>query len=452
MRQVKAALCLLLAVTLAGMSVSCSKKTEEASLTSQSAQLLESKTQSETDADDEDDDDDDENDDAPIDVEKLTITGAEDAAAKETQPATTATTAGSAATTKRETTAKSAAGTAGTKSGSAAGSSTRTTVTTATERVTETVTEAVTEPPAEENVVSGVIDFNTNTFEGDGISLNGATYTITGEGTYILTGTLTGMVEVNTLAKVKLKLNGVNITNPGGPAILCTDAKKLTITLIEGTANELTDGYSELYDGCICSNDTLVIKGAGMLRVNGAAAHGIASDDDIIIKNGDITIQAAKSGMMANDDITISGGSVRVTGNTNGIKSKGTLHISGGKLFAYGGGSEKSALYSGAAFSLTGGYVYALGCGTAQPDPATSTQCSICVRYQTDLAPNSWAGINCNGLRFLEETSPFTFNTVFLSTPDVYDGMTFNVFANGAECGTGYTTAGMATALAVDVP
>lgn len=461
MRQVKAVLCLLMAASMLMSAASCGKKTEEkASLTDQSTQLLE---KSDDDKDggvdddlgnDEDDFEDvDDDDDAPIDVEKLTIgkttTTAASNSKSETTPARV--TSGSAAASEqgaKSTTVPKAAATH-----AASGNTAKPTTTAATETAAEAPTELpATEAPPEEKAVSGIIDFNTNTFEGEGIALNGATYTITGEGTYILTGDLTGMVEINTKAKVKLKLNGVNIVNPGGPAILCTDAKRLTITLIEGTANYLTDGYSELYDGCICSNDTVEIKGAGRLIVNAVGAHGISSDDDVVIKNGEITIFAAKTGVMANDDITISGGRVRATGSTNGIKSKGTLHISGGELFAYGGGADKSAIYSGAVFSLTGGYVYALGCGTAQPDAASSTQCSICVRYNTDLAPDSWASINCDGLQFLNETSPYTFNTVFLSTPDVYDGMAFNVFANGAECGMGYTTAGMATALAVDVP
>lgn len=470
MSQLKRTLCVLTALSLLVCSAACGKKSEEVSLTSQSAALLSSsgEEQAETQASDDadaDDEDDDEDDDAPIDVKNITVKGSStttSADSKSSTSTTTVTTAKAASGSTSATTAKSASS-ASAKTTTAAKSASASTQTAAaaaaaTQAATEAVTEALTDPapetdvPAEEKVVAGVIDFNTNTFEGEGIALDGATYHITGEGTYILTGNLTGMVEINTTAKVKLKLNGVSITNPAGPAILCNDAKKLTITLIEGTSNFLTDGYSGVYDGCIDSNDTIEIKGAGLLNVNGTAGHGISSDDDIVIKNGDITVNAAKSGLIANDDITISGSTLHVSGNTNGIKSKGTLHISGGSVFTYGGGTDKSALYSAAAFTLTGGYVYALGCGNAQPDAGTSTQCSICVRYHTDLAGGSWASINCNGMQFLNETSPYTFNTVFLSTPDVYDGMAFSVFANGAECGEGFTTAGIATAVEVDVP
>ncbi len=469
MNQLKRTLCLVTALTLCICTAACGKKSEEVSLTSQSADLLsKSDSQSDTTEDTTEEEEDDEDDDAPIDLDNIKVKG-ETTSAQETADAdsTTTTTARSETTAdaKSTTTTAQAGSSKTTTAAGNSGNSSKTTTATqaatqaATEAPTEAPTEELTDPapetdvPAEENVVSGVIDFNTNTFQGEGISLSGATYTITGEGTYILTGTLTGNVEVNSTAKVKLKLGGVSITNPCGPAIVCTNAKKLTLTLIEGTQNTLTDGANADFNGCITSNDTLEIKGAGALNINANNAHGISSDDDIIIKNGNITINAVKSGMIANDDITVSGGNLRATGGTNGIKSKGSVHIEGGSLFLYGGPREdKSAIYAGTFFSLTGGYVYALGCGAAQPDPATSTQCSICVKYTPSLAENSWASINCNGMQFLNETSPYAFNTVFLSTPDVYDGMAFSIFANGVECGEGYTTAGLSTAIAVEVP
>ena len=496
MRQLKSVLCLLTVLALTAGAAACGKKSEEqVSLTSQSAAQL-SGGETTGDAEEtteEEETEDEEDDDAPVDLKKVKVKGKEKettAPADEETGTTTATTAKSDSAAKETTTtaakldsrasnsdktsksggsssksdtadnadsstnAKSDSDAA--KSTTAKPESTTAAVTTAavTEAVTQAATEALTDPapetdaPAEENVVTGVIDFSAGTYEGEGIAFDGVTCTISGEGTYILTGDLTGMVEVNSLAKVKLKLGGVHITNPSGPAILCTDAKKLTLTLIEGTSNSLTDGASDLYEGCICSNDTLEIKGAGQLQINGTYAHGISSDDDLIIKNGDITVNAVKSGMIANDDITVSGGMLHVTGATNGIKSKGTLHISGGTLFVYGGSREdKSGIYAGAAFTLTGGYLYSIGCGAAQPDPATSTQYAITVRYSPSLAENGSASIVCDGAEFFNETSAYAFNTVFLSTPELYDGMAFNAYANGAEYGTGFTIAGIATAV-----
>lgn len=328
------------------------------------------------------------------------------------------------------------------------------------EQATDAGTDSTAELPAdtpdeagevqEQAEVSGVIDLSAGSFEGEGITFDSGHVLITGEGTYILTGSMTGMVEVNTVNKVKLKLSGTDINNPYGPAILCTDAKRLTITLIEGTSNVLTDGAGTAYDGVICSNDTLEIKGAGALTVNGNNAHGISSDDDIIVKNGEITVNAVKSGMMANDDITVSGGTLHVSGGTNGIKSKGTLHIEGGSIWTFGGPKEtKSALYSEGSFTLTGGCVYALGCGAAQPDAGTSTQYSIAVRLTPSLEAGNRMGLVANDTWLMEETSPYACNTLFVSTPDITEGMECRLFINGEPCGDSFSTSGLATGAAV---
>ena len=485
MKNAKTVLCLIAVLALTASAAACGKKNEEqGSLTSQSAALMSAQKDDDDDLGNDDEDDardalqtdtdaetDDASDDKPVDLSKVKVKSTTSASeTKSTTTAATTTVSSSGSNASASTTAPksdSSVSGAGNTSDAAAGNSADTNAVTTTAANhdsgaaapasgttvgTAAATEALTDPApepdgtVEENVVAGVIDFNTNTFEGEGITLNGATYTISGEGTYLLSGELTGMVEVNSPGKVKLKLDGVTITDPAGPAITCTDARKLTITLIEGTYNCLTDGANDAYDGCICSNDTLEIKGAGTLVVNGTYAHGISSDDDLIIKNGDITVNAVKSGFIANDDITIEEGTLHVTGGTNGIKSKGTLNIFGGTMFVYGGAREdKCSLYAGSTFTLTGGYIYALGCGTAMPDPATSTQCAIGVRYTPSLEANSNAVITCEGMEFLNETSGCAYNTVFLSTPDLYDGMAFSVFANGTEYGAGFTTAGVST-------
>lgn len=312
---------------------------------------------------------------------------------------------------------------------------------------TEPPTEAPTEPVDPEDVVMAVIDLSTMSIDGAGAAVNGNVITITETGTYIVSGYLAdGMIEVNTTQKVKIKLNGADITNSAGPAVMVTDAKRLTMTLIEGTVNSLTGG-SVVNDGAICTNDTLEIKGAGTLYVNGTVEHGISSDDDIVIKNGDIYVNAVKTGMMANDDITVSGGTLHVVGGTNGMKSKGTMHIAGGTLWVTGGPKEtKSGLYSATSFTVTGGYIYVVGCDATAPDPATSTQHAIAVKYVPSLAGGSTASISSGGVSLFDAYSDMAYNTIFVCTPDIWDGMEFQVTANGADCGL-HTTAGMMTSV-----
>lgn len=62
-------------------------------------------------------------------------------------------------------------------------------------------------------------------------------------GTYVLSGNLSdAKLVIDTKQKVYLQLDGVSINNARGPAIQVVNAKKLTVTVNEGTKNEITDG------------------------------------------------------------------------------------------------------------------------------------------------------------------------------------------------------------------
>ncbi len=241
----------------------------------------------------------------------------------------------------------------------------------ATEEATQAATEAVTEPATEaateaevtgeewkENVGKIVLSDSGITVTGNGAYVDGNTVIITEGGDWEVTGTCTdGMIYVRTCTdeeekdindKVKLRLNGMSLTNPDGPAIYWDRCKKAFITLESGTTNTITDGasYTKTVEehvingvtysidasqakGAIHTDDTLEIKGKGTLKVNGNYKHGIATDDDISIENGVFDITSVKDGIHANDDITINGKNVEITINTqsDGLDSEGTLNL-----------------------------------------------------------------------------------------------------------------------------
>ncbi len=441
MKNLKKWMCLLAVVGMLGNAAACGKQTEELSEPDSAV------SSQEDDAEPEDylKETDEIGDDAPIKEDELIVKG------EETTPAPT--------TTVTETTAQTSATAQSTETQAATDAvQNESTAAPATQAPQQTEAPKPTEPPATippateaptdpENVVSGIVDLNSMSCEGEGVSVSGNVVNITGEGTYIVSGNMPdGMINVSTKQKVKLKLNGVTISNSAGPAIMVSDAKRLTITLIEGTVNSVSGG-SAANDGAICTNDTLEIKGAGTLHVNGTVEHGISSDDDVVIKNGNIHINAVKTGVMANDDITISGGTLKVVGRTNGMKSKGTLHIAGGNIHITGGPKEtKSGLFSMTTFTLTGGNVYVIGCGAAEPDPATSTQRSIAVKLTPSIAGGGAAAITSGGNVLFDARSETAFNTIFVSTPEIREGMEFNVSANGTDCGL-FTTAGNMTSV-----
>ena len=202
-----------------------------------------------------------------------------------------------------------------------------------------------------ENKEAGEISLNGSSAssQAGGVTVSGSVVTISSPGDYILTGTLdNGQIVVDTgevKGDVKLTLNGVNITNPEGNAIDIRQAKNTTICLAAGTVNTVTSGAgSEVSPAAdtasgaaIFSADDLKFTGEGNLTVTGFINNGITCKDDIVIKGGAITVEAANNGIRANESVTIHDGDISVTACNDGIKAtsskkegKGFVLIDGG--------------------------------------------------------------------------------------------------------------------------
>lgn len=200
---------------------------------------------------------------------------------------------------------------------------------------------------------------NTITYTGTGISANGSVVNITAGGDHTVTGTLTnGMIYINTTEKVKLRLSGTSITNSTGPAIYVQNADKAFITLVENTTNTLVDGrtYSDATaKGTLFSNDSLEIKGAGTLNITGNYKHGIVSDDDVVIENGNITVKSAvKDGIHANNNVTINGGTISLTATKDGIDCDGDIIINDGTITS---SAADDGIHSALDMTINGGTV-----------------------------------------------------------------------------------------------
>lgn len=217
------------------------------------------------------------------------------------------------------------------------------------------------------------------TINGPGATTSGNTVNITGGGTYRISGTLTdGQISVNTKEKVTLELAGMSVTNSAGPALNAVDAKKITLKLLPGTTNYFADSAQEqAEDAAVVTNDTLVIEGDGALVVTGNNGEGIASDDDIIIKGGTITVTAVDDGLDAHDNITIAGGHVSITGGGDGIKAGQDANPEVGSIAIEGGTIEITAARDGiqAATTITitaGDLTISTGGGSASATARTA--------------------------------------------------------------------------------
>ena len=197
-------------------------------------------------------------------------------------------------------------------------------------------------------------DTGTTTVSGSGVktdSSNGlisgcADITITAAGTYLLSGEKSDvMVIVNAENKeVHIVLSGVTIKNSKGPAIYVKSAKKVTITLQDGTTNTISDGSSysvsdsnSTLDAAIFSKADLTINGNGTLTLKGNYKHGIVSKDDLIITSGTFNITSKKVGISGKDCVKISGGNITVNAGSDGIRSDNTDDASKGYIYISGG-------------------------------------------------------------------------------------------------------------------
>lgn len=331
-----------------------------------------------------------------------------------------------------------------TPAGNSGGNKTTTTTkANTTTKVTTTTAATTTETTVRTNDEGEIVEIKTiqlgSTIEvnGEGIAVRGSKVGITKGGVYKITGTLTdGTIEVNTTKKVVLLFAGASITNSAGAAVNVIDAKRVTIELEAGTVNTLTDGgVHEDCDGAFFSNDTIEICGTGTLNVNATYAHGIVSDDDIILTSGTVNVTSVKSGLFANDAVDINGGKLFCNAGTNGIKCKGNININGGNSTLIGGTKEeKGAIISLGVFTLTGGTLYAIGNTFTTPCDASTQNCLI-LDFSTSQAANTRTSITSNNQNILTMSSPRDHSMILYSAPGIISGASYSIYTNGSVSG-----------------
>lgn len=193
------------------------------------------------------------------------------------------------------------------------------------------------------------LDGDSISYDCGGVTASGSTLTISAPGIYSLSGTLNdGQIRIAVASdeRVEIELNGVNITSLTGPAIYVENADKVTLDLADGTYSTVTSGNEETYasfddsrsEAAIYSKDDLKIKGHGTLTVNGNINNGLASKNDIDIKNASIFVNAVNNGIKGNYSVEITDASVTINAGNDGIKTdttkegKGFVTVTGSTL------------------------------------------------------------------------------------------------------------------------
>ena len=198
----------------------------------------------------------------------------------------------------------------------------------------------------EKSAVKITLNGDSVTADDKNVEVDGSKVTITGAGTYILSGTLSdGQIVVDSDDKdsVRLVLNGAEITCSNSSAIWVKDGDTI-ITLADGTENTLTDGAEYTTDSeddepkaAVYAKDDLTFNGSGSLTVNGNYKNGIQCKDALKFVSGTYTITAANNGLVGKDSVSIKDGTYTITSGGDGIKSTNTDETDQGYVIIDGG-------------------------------------------------------------------------------------------------------------------
>ncbi|MDO4547186.1 MAG: carbohydrate-binding domain-containing protein [Clostridia bacterium] len=218
--------------------------------------------------------------------------------------------------------------------------------------------------------------------DSDLVSISGSTVIIRGEGTFIISGTLTnGMVAVdaNNTDKIQLVLSGASISCETSAAIYVKQADKVFITLASGTENSVSNGGSFIaidennIDSAIFSKDDLTLNGLGSLSVNSPAGHGIVGKDDLVITSGNYNINALNHGLDGKDSVRIAGGSFVINSGKDAVHAENDDDATSGLLYISGGNfdltSDGDGLSAASGLQIDGGsFAILSGSGSGNMD------------------------------------------------------------------------------------
>ena len=196
----------------------------------------------------------------------------------------------------------------------------------------------------ESTVVEITLEGATATTTGAGVTLAESDVTITDGGTYRLSGSFTGQITVAADGQdVRLILNGVELTNPSGSAVVVSAADEVTMILADGTTNTVSDAsvYADTSEqaasSAIDSASDLTIAGTGKLTVNGNHNDAINSADGLVIAGGVVEVTAVDDGIRGKDYVIVSDGTVSVTAGGDGLKADNDTDADRGYVLIPGG-------------------------------------------------------------------------------------------------------------------
>ena len=198
----------------------------------------------------------------------------------------------------------------------------------------------------EESAVQISLKDDETAVSSEGVSISGNTVTITQEGVYLFSGSLSDgqiIVDAEKTDKIQLVLNNVSVSSSSSAAVYIKQADKVFLTTASGSVNTLSS-TGEFHaidenkiDAAVFSKDDLTLNGAGSLVITSEYGHGTVSKDDLVITSGSYTITSAGHALSGKDSVRIADGNFSLTAGKDGIHAENTDDASLGFVYLAGG-------------------------------------------------------------------------------------------------------------------
>lgn len=184
----------------------------------------------------------------------------------------------------------------------------------------------------------------------DYIEIEGSRVTITGEGTYVLSGTLEDgqiIVDAKKEETVRLVLDGVSVTC-GTSSPFYSKGGNVIMILAEGTENTFADAEDYQHenegddepDAAVFSKDDLTFNGTGILNVTGNYNHAVHCKDDLKFVTGTYVVSAADDGIVGKDSISVKNGNFTIESGDDGMKASNAKESDKGYILIEKGSFE----------------------------------------------------------------------------------------------------------------
>lgn len=194
---------------------------------------------------------------------------------------------------------------------------------------------------------------------------------------FVLQGSSTqGSLTYTGPVKCRFYLNGLNLTSNRGAALDIQCGKRVAMTLVDGTANYLTDAAGGEQKAALYCKGHLEVSGSGSLTVKGNTKHAIATKEYLQLKagTGAITVTGAVAdGVHVGQYFLMSGGTLNISGQgadglqvevktldddvtpDNTKEHNGMMFIQGGKITIVASADDSKAIKVPVDLTISGG-------------------------------------------------------------------------------------------------